>query len=145
MKTMLNNRRILAAGDAPGEFDRLKEEIASAAPQCCLDVAAGIDEAQELMASYSYDLMIFGMKGERGQALLDYDMRREKPFPVVMLDRGLVSTEMQQKLLGSGVKTHVFEKERPVPFLEHVLSSDYAPFMRRVMNKIRGTGTGSRL
>ncbi len=148
MKTILNNARILAAGDVPGEFDWLKEEIVSAAPKCCVDIAVGVEDAKELMVSYSYDVMLFDMRGEEGRALLQDDMRRERHFPVVVVDPHVLSTELRQKLAGSGVKTHVLEKEHPVSFLEDVLSSDYAPFIRRLMNKversIRGTETRSR-
>jgi hypothetical protein len=148
METLLNNKRILAIGDVPGEFDGLKNEIVSAAPHCRIDVAASVENAHELMASFSYDLMLFNIRGEKGHTLLASATRYERPFPVVALDSALLSTELRQKLERSRVKTHVLDKEHPVPFLENVLSSDYVPFIRRVMNRvgrsIRGTETRSR-
>ena len=92
-ESLLNSKRILAVDDEPDVLELIKEEILGAAPNCVLDTATTYEGALELMASWTYDLVILDIMGVRGFDLLGLAVKREYPFPTVILTAHALSPE----------------------------------------------------
>ncbi len=138
--SILNNKRILAVDDEPDVLAVLKDEIMAAAPRCNLETATRFEEASELLASWTYDLLILDIMGVRGFDLLRRATARTYPIPTVMLTAHAFSPESLKKSIELGARAYL-PKERlgeVVPFLEDVLTYEYGPAWRRILKQIEG-------
>ena len=133
-------KRILAVDDEPDVLEVLKEEILSAAPACHLDTATTLEEVSELMALWSYDLVILDILGVRVFDLLRSLSGREYPIPTVMLTAHALSPDALMKSIELGARAYL-PKERlgvVVPFLEDVLTYEYGPVWKRLLKDVEG-------
>jgi CheY-like chemotaxis protein len=139
-ESVLNEKRILAVDDEPDVLEVLKEEIHAAAPKCAIDTATTYDQASELIASWTYDLIILDIMGVRGFELLQRATARPYPIPTVMLTAHAFSPESLKKSIELGARAYL-PKERLgaiVPFLEDVLTYEYGPAWRRILKDVEG-------
>ena len=139
-QSVLNDKRILAVDDEPDVLDVLREEIMLAAPRCLLETATSFEQATELRASWSYDLLILDIMGVRGFDLLQSATAGEYPVPTVMLTARAFTPDALKRSIELGARAYL-PKERLgaiVPFLEDVLNYEYGPVWKRLLKDIEG-------
>ncbi|MGA2107217.1 MAG: response regulator [Syntrophorhabdales bacterium] len=142
-ESVLNDKRILAVDDEPDVLEVLKEEIAAAAPKAVVETATSYEKASELLASWTYDLVILDIMGVRGFDLLQRATTRPYPIPTVMLTAHAFSPEALKKSIELGARAYL-PKERlgaVVPFLEDVLTYEYGPAWKRLLKEVEGVFT----
>jgi CheY-like chemotaxis protein len=137
--SILNGRRLLAVDDEPDVLNLLEEEILAACPDSRVDKATTYQEAVERMISLTYDMVILDIMGVRGFDLLELAVSRN--FPVAMLTAHAMTAESLKRAFE--MKAHAYlPKEKLgeiVPFLEDVLSYEYLPGWRRLLEKLKGS------
>ncbi len=139
-QSVLNNKRILAVDDEPDVLEVLKEEIMSAAPECRFETATTFKQASELIASWSYDILILDIMGVRGFELLERSAGPGYAIPTVMLTAHAFSPDALKKSIELGARAYL-PKERLgaiVPFLEDVLTYEYGPAWKRLLKDVEG-------
>jgi CheY-like chemotaxis protein len=139
-ESILNNKTVLAVDDEPDILEVLEEVILAKAPKCTLDMASSYEQACELLASYTYDLVILDIMGVRGFDLLKVATDRPNSLPTVMLTAAVFSPESFKKSVVLGARAYL-PKEKLisiVPFLEDVLTYEYGHAWRRVLKSIEG-------
>ncbi len=137
-ESILSNKRILAVDDEPDVLMVLEEEILDACPKCHLDKATAYEEAAQLLASWTYDLVILDIMGVRGFELLEDSVRRN--FPVAMLTAHALTPEALKRSIELGARTYLPKEKlgELVPFLEDVLTHEYVPGWKRLFEKLGG-------
>jgi len=138
--SILNEKRILAVDDEPDVLALVREEILSAAPKCAVETATTYEEAAELLASWTYDLVILDVMGVRGFDLLKHTSIRVNPVPTVILTAQAFTPEALKKSIQLGARTYL-PKEllgSLVPFLEDVLTYEYGPVWKRLLKQVEG-------
>ena len=83
-ESILNGKSILAVDDEPDVLTILEEEIRAACPRCTFDKATTYEKANELIRTWTYELVILDLMGVRGFDLLKEAVAHH--FPVVMLN-----------------------------------------------------------
>ena len=123
-ESILSNKRILAVDDEPDVLMVLEEEILDACPHCHLDKATTFEEAAQLLASWTYDLVILDIMGVRGFELLEDAVTRN--FPVGMLTAHALTPEALKRSIEMArrLDTRGTAPADPIPgcFLSHHLS-----------------------
>jgi DNA-binding NarL/FixJ family response regulator len=116
----------------------LEEEILQANPTCKIDKATTYKEANEMMASYTYDLVILDIMGVRGFDLLKRAVARN--FPVAMLTAHALTPEALKRSMELKAKSYLPKEKlgEIVPFLEDVLAYEYGPGWKRLFGKLKG-------
>jgi CheY-like chemotaxis protein len=139
-QSVLDNKRILAVDDEPDVLDVIMEEIMLAAPTCLFETATTFEKANELLASWSYDLLILDIMGVRGFDLLENATMRGYPIPTVMLTAHAFSPDALKKSIELGARAYLPKDKLGalVPFLEDVLTYEYGPVWKRLMKDIEG-------
>jgi DNA-binding NtrC family response regulator len=136
----LNHKTLLAVDDEPDILEMLEEVILAEAPECTIDMATTYEKACELLASYTYDLVILDIMGVRGFDLLKFATDRPNPLPTVMLTSQGLSPESFKKSVELGARAYL-PKEKLVSivsFLEDVLTYEYGHSWRRVLKSVEG-------
>jgi DNA-binding response OmpR family regulator len=139
-ESILNDKRILAVDDETDVLAVLKDEIMAAAPRCSFESATSFEEASELLASWTYDLVILDIMGVRGFDLLKKATARAYPIPTVILTAHSFSPDSLKKSVELGARAYL-PKERLgalVPFLEDVLTYEYGSVWKRVLKQAEG-------
>ena len=90
--SVLNGKIILAVDEQPEFLKTLEEKILSACPTCQIDKAATYKQAFELMAIYTYGLILLNVAGFRAFDLLDQAILVKSPIVVVTGDGVLPQT-----------------------------------------------------
>jgi CheY-like chemotaxis protein len=137
-ESLLSNKRILAVDDEPDVLMVLEEEIFDACSKCQLDKATTYEDAVQLLASWTYDLVILDIMGVRGFELLEDAVSRN--FPVAMLTAHALTPEALRRSIELGARTYLPKEKlgEIVPFLEDVLSHGYVPGWKRLFDKLGG-------
>jgi len=146
-ESILNGKRIMAVDDDPDILAMLEKEIRMAAPNCYIDKASNYQRATELFASLTYDLIILDTAFARTFDLLELEITRPSPYPVVILIAHTVNPETLRRFTGMGVRAYLPKDKlsEAVPLLEDVLKYEYLPFWRRIFEPLRGLlNTGRR-
>jgi CheY-like chemotaxis protein len=135
-ESILSNKRILAVDDEPDVLMVLEEEILDACPNCQFDKATTFEEATQLLASWSYDLVILDIMGVRGFELLEEAVTRN--FPVVMLTAHALNPEALKRSIELGARAYLPKEKlgETVPFLEDVLTQKNLPGWKRLFEKL---------
>jgi len=138
--SILNGKAILAVDDEPDVLDVLEEEILAACPKCDFTKATSYEKAIELMASFTYDLVILDIMGVRGFDLLKRAVDRPYPFPVVMLTAHALSPETLKRSIEMGARAYLPKDKlgQIIPFLEDVMKYEYGPGWRRLLKQLEG-------
>ena len=138
MSSILDGKRILAVDDEPDVLGVLEDEILQACPTCKIDKATKYKEANELMASWTYDLVILDIMGVRGFDLLKRAVARN--FPVAMLTAHALTPEALKRSIELKARSYLPKEKlgEIVPFLEDVLTNEYGPGWKRLFGKLKG-------
>ncbi|NWG02537.1 MAG: response regulator [Syntrophaceae bacterium] len=139
-ESILNGKRILVVNDDPDILEILEEEIIIAAPNSYIDKANHYQKGIELLASFTYDLVILDMTLSRISRLLNLSLYRPSPFPVVMLTAYNLDPETLRPYTEMGVRAYLPKEKlgQIVPFLEDSLKHQYLPFWRYIFENLRG-------
>ena len=137
-ESILSNKRILAVDDEPDVLMVVEEEILDACPNCQLDKATTFEEAAQLLASWTYDLVILDIMGVRGFELLEDAVTRN--FPVGMLTAHALTPEALKRSIEMGARTYLPKEKlgEIVPFLEDILTLENLPGWKRLFEKLGG-------
>jgi DNA-binding response OmpR family regulator len=138
VSSILDGKRILAVDDEPDVLEVLKDEILQASPTCKIDKATTYKEANEMMASWTYDLVILDIMGVRGFDLLKRAVIRN--FPVAMLTAHALTPEALKRSIELKARSYLPKEKlgEIVPFLEDVLTCEYGPGWKRLFGKLKG-------
>ncbi len=137
-KSILDEKSILAVDDEPDVLKILEEEILPICPNCKLDKAATYETAAKRLGSTDYDVVILDIMGVRGFDLLDLAVK--KKLRVAMLTAHALSPEALKKSIELGARAYLPKEKlgEIVPFLEDVLTYEYAPGWKRLYDKLKG-------
>jgi len=137
-EAILNDKRLLVVDDEPDVLESLEELVLADAPRCRIDKAGSYEDALALLEANTYDLVVLDIMGVRGFDLLAVAVRRH--FRVAMLTAHALTPEALKR--SYDMKAYAFlPKEKLadiVPFLEDVLTYDYAAGWNRLLQKLHG-------
>jgi DNA-binding NtrC family response regulator len=137
-ESILNDKRLLIVDDEPDILETFEEVVLADAPRCRIETAGAYETALQLMQTHTYDLVVLDIMGVRGFELLEAAVRRK--FKVAMLTAHALTPEALKR--SYDLKAHAFlPKEKLadiVPFLEDVLTYDYATGWQRLLQKLHG-------
>lgn len=136
--SVLDEKRILAVDDEPDVLMVLEGEIKDSCPSCTVDKATTFEAAAEMLSGWTYDLVILDIMGVRGFDLLERALGRN--FPVAMLTAHALSPEALKRSFDMGARAYLPKEKlgEIVPFLEDVLTHEYLPGWKRLMEKLKG-------
>jgi DNA-binding NtrC family response regulator len=136
--SILNNKRILAVDDEPDVLEILEEEILEEAPNCKYEKAKTYEAAVDKLKSNTYDIVILDIMGVRGFDLLN--LATSRGFKVAMLTAHALNLEALQRSFEMKARAYLPKEKlgEIVPFLEDVLSYEYLPGWRRILEKLKG-------
>jgi DNA-binding NtrC family response regulator len=137
-ESVLNGKRILAVDDEADILASLEEVIMDSCPSCTFDKASTFEEAVKLLQGNQYDVVVLDIMGVRGFDLLDIAVKRN--FKVAMLTAHAMTPEALKK--SYEMKAHAYLPKEMiveiVPFLEDILTYDFATGWRRLLQKLSG-------
>ena len=135
--SILDQKKILAVDDEQDILDVLEKEITWSCSNCVFDTAKSYDEAQELLQSNSYDLIILDIMGVRGFDLLDIAVK--KNLKAVMLTAHALSPENLMRAYDMGARAYLPKQKlgEIVPFLEDALKYDFESGWKRAYESLR--------
>ena len=116
----------------------LEEEILEAAPNCKYEKATNYEVAADKLKSNTYDVVILDIMGVLGFDLLDLAVSRN--FKVAMLTAHALNPEALKRSFEMKARAYLPKEKlgEVVPFLEDVLSYEYLPGWRRLLEKLKG-------
>jgi CheY-like chemotaxis protein len=137
-ESILNGKRILAVDDEPDILMVLEEEILQVAPNCKYEKAATYQEAVDKLKSQTYDLVILDIMGVRGFDLLALAVSRN--LRVAMLTAHALTPEALKRSFDMKARAYLPKEKlgEIVPFLEDVLTYEYLPGWKRLLEKLKG-------
>jgi len=115
----LHGKRILIVDDEPDVLDVLEELL----DMCDVVKAGTFDQARDLLAAESFDIVVLDIMGVDGYGLLD--IAREKNLPAVMLTAHALSLEDTVKSYQKGAVSYIPKEELThiATFLNDVLEA----------------------
>jgi len=136
--SILNGKSILAVDDEPDILAVLEEEILSACPRCTFDKATTYEKGNELIRTWTYELVILDIMGVRGFDLLGQAVAHH--FPVVMLTAHALNPEALKRSIEMGARAYLPKEKlgEIVPFLEDVLKYEYLTGWGRLLENLKG-------
>lgn len=136
-KSILDGKWVLAVDDEPDVLGVLEEEILESCPECKIDKATTYQEAEKLLKSNSYDIVILDIMGIRGFDLLELAVSRN--FRVAMLTSHALSSEALKRSFQLKARSYLPKEKlgEIVPFLEDVLKYEYLPGWNRLYEKLK--------
>jgi DNA-binding NtrC family response regulator len=137
-ESILNGKSILAVDDEPDVLAILEEEILNACPRCTFDKATTYEKANELIRTWTYELVILDIMGVRG-----FDLLKEATahnFPVVMLTAHALNPEALKRSIEMGARAYLPKEMLGaiVPFLEDVLKYENLTGWGRLLENLKG-------
>ncbi len=139
-ESILNGKNILAVDDEPDVLAILEQEIMTACPRCIFDKATSYKQAQELINSRTYHLVILDIMGVRGFELLDQAVNRLSPLPVVMLTAHALDPKALMHSIEWGARAYLPKEMlgQMIPFLEDVLKYENLIGWGRLLENLKG-------
>ncbi len=136
-KSVLDGKRILIVDDEPDVLSVLEEEILESCPSCKIDKATTFQEAERLLQSNPYDLVVLDIMGIRGFDLLELAVR--KHLRVAMLTSHALSSEALKRSFQLKARSFLPKEKlgEIVPFLEDVLTYEYLPGWNLLYEKLK--------
>jgi DNA-binding response OmpR family regulator len=127
------DKLVLAVDDEEDILDTIRDALPS---DCTLHTATTFEQARELLASYSYDLVILDIMGVRGFDLLRIATLRE--LPAVMLTAHALNPEALKKSIELGARAYLPKDvlSSLVPFLEDVLKLSYQSMWKKALDHL---------
>ena len=137
-ESILMGKSILAVDDEPDVLSILEEEIMTACPRCTFDKATTYERANELINSFTYELVILDIMGVRGFDLLEQAVSHH--FPVVMLTAHALNPEALRRSIEMGARAYLPKEMLGaiVPFLEDVLTYENFTGWGRLLENLKG-------
>lgn len=134
--SVLDGKKILAVDDEPDVLETLNEEIMGACPNCSIDEATTYQSALEKLESTHYDVVILDIMGVRGFDLLELALKRN--MKTVMLTAHALSPETLKRSREMGARAYLPKETLGaiVPFLEIVLTHEFEPGWKTLMEKL---------
>ncbi len=135
-ESVLNGKRILAVDDEPDILSVLEAEIKEVSPNCLFDKAMTYEQAERMMKTGSYDIIILDIMGVRGFDLLELSTKRK--IRTVMLTAHALSSEALKKSHDLGARAYLPKDKigEIVPFLEDVLNYDLKSGWKRLLENL---------
>jgi CheY-like chemotaxis protein len=132
---MIDRKSVLVVDEEPDTLSFMEESIKAVSSGGHLDTATSYERARELLASWSYDISIIGMRGADGCKLLKQATFSRTPV-VVYLANGQ-DPETISNCMEMGVKAYITrDKVREiVPFLEELVEQECMSTWRRIYGK----------
>ncbi len=139
-KSILNDKWILVVDNQPAVLMALEQEILRVAPNCHVDQATHYKKGAELMASFTYDLVILDGLGFRSPDLLARALNRFPPPPVVLLISPYINSEALKGFVKMGARVCPLKENfrEIIPFLENVVRHENVPGWRRLLEDLTG-------
>ncbi|MEJ5377479.1 MAG: response regulator [bacterium] len=136
--SVLSGKRILLVDDEPDVLDSLTDIITESVKDCTVETASSYDEAIQRLSGWTYDLVVLDIMGVNGFDLLERAVARK--LPVAMLTAHALSPEALKKSFEMGARAYLPKEMMPeiVGFLEDVLSYEYLPGWKRLLEKLEG-------
>jgi DNA-binding NtrC family response regulator len=137
-ESILNGKSILAVDDEPDVLTVLEEEILSACLRCTFDKATTYEKANELINTWTYELVILDIMGVRGFDLLKQAVIHH--FPSVMLTAHALNPEALRRSIEMGARAYLPKEKlgEIVPFLEDVLKHENLTGWGRLLESLKG-------
>jgi len=134
-KSVLSNKWILIVDNQPWGLIVLEEQLRRVAPNCHVDRATHYKNAVELMASFTYDLIILDSLSFRSSDLLSRAVNRFPPSPVVLMTSLHLDSEALKGFVKIGVRICPPKENfgEMIPFLEDVVRHEDFPGWRRLL------------
>ena len=128
------DKLILAVDDEEDILETIREMLPES--DATLHTATTFEKAREMLASYSYDLVILDIMGVRGFELLKIATIRE--LPAVMLTAHALNPEALKKSIELGARAYFPKDILPtlVPFLEDVMRLSYQSMWKRALDHL---------
>jgi CheY-like chemotaxis protein len=141
-QSILEGKRILAVDDEPDVLEVLEEEILESCPKCKVDKATTYKEAENLLKTNHYDIVILDIMGIRGFDLLELAVSRN--FRVAMLTSHALSSEALKRSFQLKARSFLPKEKlgEIVPFLEDVLTYEYLPGWNLLYEKLKSYFNG---
>jgi len=137
-ESILDGKSILAVDDEPDVLAVLEEEILGACPRCTFDKATTYEQANELIRTWTYELVILDIMGVRGFDLLEQAVAHH--FPVLMLTAHALNPETLRRSIEMGARAYLPKEKLGdiVPFLEDVLKYENLTGWGRLLDSLKG-------
>ncbi len=135
-ESVLDGKKILAVDDEPDILSVLEAEIKEMCPNCLFDKAMTYMQAEEMLSTSSYDIVVLDIMGVRGFDLLELAVRRN--CKAVMLTAHALSAEALKRSHDLGARAYLPKDKlgEIVPFLEDVLNYDPKSGWKRLLEKL---------
>ena len=132
----LEGKRILAVDDEPDVLMVLQEEITRGCPTCQFEKATTYGEAESLLTTKEYDLVILDIMGVQGFDLLRVSSNRG--FRSMVLTANALTPEALKKSHDLGARAFLPKEKlgEVVPFLEDVLVHEHKSGWERLLDKL---------
>jgi DNA-binding NtrC family response regulator len=137
-ESILNGKRILAVDDEADILTSLEEVIMFSCPNCTFETASTYEDAAKLLQANHYDVVVLDIMGVRGFDLLDIAVKRD--FKVAMLTAHALTPETLKRAHEMKARAYLPKDKiaEIVPFLEDILTYDFATGWRRLLQKLSG-------
>ena len=106
-ESLLKDKIILVVDDEPDVFDTIAELL----DMCQIHKAKDYDSALQLLASYTFDIVILDIMGVKGFELLKHSTSRR--FPTVMLTAHALTPEALKKSIKLGAVSFLPKEKMP--------------------------------
>ncbi len=136
--SVLSGKRILIVDDEPDVLDSLLDIITGSVKDCTVETASSYDEAIQRLSGWTYDLVVLDIMGVNGFDLLERAVARK--LPVAMLTAHALSPEALKKSFEMGARAYLPKEMMAdiVSFLEDVLTYEYLPGWKRLLERLEG-------
>jgi DNA-binding NtrC family response regulator len=130
-----NDKMLLVVDDEEDVLEAIQDLLPSA-PGMMVHTATTFEKARELLASFSYDLVILDIMGVRGFDLLK--IAGLAKLPCVMLTAHAVNPDALKKSIELGARAYLPKDMLPflVPFLEDVMKLSYQSVWNKTMDRL---------
>jgi DNA-binding NtrC family response regulator len=125
---------VLAVDDEEDVLDTIRDLLPQS--EVTLHTATTFEQARQLLASYSYDVVILDIMGVRGFDLLKIATIHN--LPAVMLTAHAVNPEAFKKSIELGARAYLPKDMLPslVPFLEDVMKLSYQSVWKKALDNV---------
>jgi CheY-like chemotaxis protein len=130
--SLLKGKHVLVVDDEPDILEIVEEEL----DMCMVRKAMDYDTAMQLLASYTFDIVILDIMGVNGFELLRDSVSRG--FPTVMLTAHALSSESLKKSIKLGAVSFLPKEKIPElrTFLEDVVMGGGRPVWKKLFDRM---------
>jgi CheY-like chemotaxis protein len=130
--SLLKGKHVLVVDDEPDILEIVEEEL----DMCLVRKAMDYDTAMQLLASYTFDIVILDIMGVNGFELLRDSVSRG--FPTVMLTAHALSSESLKKSIKLGAVSFLPKEKIPElrTFLEDVVMGGGRPVWKKLFYRM---------